>query len=77
MGQKINQKGNSNPGPGQYDPSDITTKNKIQTYKMSTSIRSKMINSKSICEMPGPGNYDLDNKNSKSTAYTFGTKNKQ
>lgn len=45
------------PGPGEYDPSDAMSKERVLSYKMDLTTRTDMV-AKSMKDLPGPGTYD-------------------
>jgi len=57
FGGKTEQRVREAPGPGQYDISIQGVKDRTKTVKIGTSKRSELINSKSVQQFPGPGNY--------------------
>lgn len=56
-GKKEERYDTISPGPGGYDPTSTLTKDKVISQKMSSSKRTEMV-SKSVMDLPGPGNYD-------------------
>lgn len=58
---KNKEKYNQNPGPGEYERMDDVTRTKIASVRFGSSKRADIL-SKSMTELPGPGNYEATDK---------------